>query len=157
MHNGERVTLKSNTSQNITHMHNSKSQLLLSTATLPAPQLSINNQDPTEKNNLLLSCAIQGLTGSLTYEFLLGGQRLILSNSNTYFIPLATIGTHEGSYTCVVSGNGQTSQPSAPITVARESFVYTCRSLYQLAYKKQKKILNPQIINMKNFQNNLIK
>ena len=64
------------------------------------PTLTANISAPTDWDTIELTCSTT--SGAITsYEFQRGATSLATSASNTYTISTATIGTDDGSYTCI--------------------------------------------------------
>ena len=85
------------------------------------PTLTSSNSDPTDGDSITLTCtateaAVDG------YEFKLDGATVTSGSSNTLLIGsgTATIGTHDGSYTCIASIDTVSSDASSALDVNRE-------------------------------------
>jgi len=83
------------------------------------PTLTTDNSDPTDGDAITLTCtATESAVNN--YEFKLGSTSLASGSSSTYSMSSATIGTDDGSYTCIVSIDTVSSAASTALAVARE-------------------------------------
>ena len=83
------------------------------------PTLTSSVADPTDGDAITLTCATTS-TGITQYEFLLDGSSVSASASDTLAIGAATIGTNDGSYTCIASIDTVASDPSVALAVGCE-------------------------------------
>ena len=83
------------------------------------PTLTTDNSDPTDGDAITLTCtAVEAAVNS--YEFKLGSTSLASGSSSTYSMSSATIGTDDGSYTCIASIDTVASDASSALSVACE-------------------------------------
>ena len=83
------------------------------------PTLTTDNSDPTDGDAITLTCtAVEAAVNN--YEFKLGSTSLASGSSSTYSMSSATIGTDDGSYTCIASIDTVASDASSALSVACE-------------------------------------
>ena len=66
------------------------------------PTLTTSNSSPTDGGAVNLTCNATATVGSISYEFLKDGVN-ISTGDDTYAMANATIGSDDGSYTCVAT------------------------------------------------------